>query len=437
MSLSLKEQLQMRFPKSSLSGINQRSSNIPVPPPPEFEEAPTLTEEPVDTKESIEEVLNEPKPEITEEPQEAVIDQEVRMEQPTNKAPEVWSKKDFTSMRIDGKPDRVSNVKIKSVTNSALRRLKEIFKPAEGEEFEVDSTIDIDCKLIKNTNRVGIYEEGGSEYGKGYALTVCGPNGEKLQPSVVYTNDDFLNGLHALVPVTVNDLVLLGIRVPNDISIVVAYKITEFTSTSNEDPCAKAELQAAFFDGEVSLKEPDSDFDMNFETPVVKATFARLSEEFAVTPCWVQDWSVRPLNVHDFADCVNDKEFMDKLKDYDDLESAYDDVTSELRNRVKGLSKGQHCICSIALDINPKDAEGKDAIFCFISGVVYDTIARTSANNRLFYARVILHEGDEFFYIDNPTFKIPYAKLVEAMKKSVKPNGRYTVIGTTVWRMTI
>lgn len=436
---SLQEQLKARFPSSSLSGINQRNTNIPVPPPPGFEEAPQLPEEPVDTKESIQEMLNEePEPEVVEDtPEEVVSESEVKMTQTTDKAPEVWSRKDFLSTRIDGKLNRVNNVKVKPMTNSALHRLKDVFKPVEGENFNIDSEITIDAKLIRNTNKIGIYEEGGAEYGKGYALTICGPHGEKLQPSVVYTNDNFLNGLHALVAVSVGDLVLLGLRAPNDISIIIAYKITELTSRENGEPCACAALQAAFFDEEVTVYEGVTGFDMSYNTPVIKATFDRLHEDFAVTPCWVQDWYARDLNVRDFADCVNDKEFMSRLKDYNSLDEAYAEVSEVLRSQVKDLPKGKHCMCSIALDINPKDADGNEAIFCFVSGVVYDTTTRTSAGSRLCYARVILHENDEFYYIDNPDCKLPYSKVAAALKNDVNQAGRYKVIGTTVWRMTI
>lgn len=418
---------------NNLSGINQRDENIPIPTPPEFVEAPQVEAEAPEVETPVEEVK-------TEEP---VKEQEMteHNENIQAKAPEVFSRRDFNAIRFDGRSnDRVMHSKVKGMSNRALLRLKDLFKPTKGEQISVDAIIDVDGILLKNSNAVGVFEEGGAAYGDGYALTVCGSKGEKLQAAVVYTNDDVLNGLHALVPVKEGDIILLGRRIPKDLILLAAYKIASFETSEDEKPLVRCELQAVFYDNSVNKSDTAKDFDFNYDTPVVKATIARLKEDFATTPCWVSDWAARSFYQRDFfkdfMDSMNDKEFRGNLMQYDSLEEMYQDVSGILRKKVSELGKMQYSLCTTVLDINNKDPQGNEAVYCFVSGVVYDANEKSSKGNRLFYGRVIMHPGDEFFYIDNPEVKIPYKTIADALK-SKKSGNHYQFIADTVKRMTI
>lgn len=418
----------------NLSGINQRSENIPIPTPPEFVEAPQVevTEAP-EVETPVEEVK-------TEEP---VKEQEMTevVENTQDKAPEIFSRRDFAAIRLDGRnDDRLMRSKVKGMSNRALLRLKEEFAPKKGEPVSIDAITDIDGVILRGSNVVGIFEEGGSAYGDGYALTICGAKGEKLQAAVVYNNDDILNGLHALVPVKEGDVVILGRRIPKDLIVLAAYKIVSFEKGDNDNPLVRCQLLSVFYDGNVNKTPEAGDFDFNYDTPVIKATIARLKEDFATSPCWVSDWTARSFYQHDtfkdFMDSMNnDMEFKRTLMGYDSLSEMYNDVSETLRKKVREISKSQYCLCTTVLDINSKDAEGNEAVFVFVSGVVYDVNTKSSKGNRLFYGRVHLHPDDEFFYIDNPDVKIPYTTIVSALK-SKKSGNHYQVITDTVKRMT-
>lgn len=425
----------MEMTSGKLDGINQRGKNIPIPTPPEFEEAPQVevTETPV-VETPVEEVK-------TEEP---VKEQEMteHRENAQVKAPEIFSRKNFSAIRIDGKSDGVEmRSKIKSMSNQALYQLKKIFEPKEGETFSVPQEVAVDGVVLRNSNTIAVFEEGGAAYGDGYALTVCGPKGEKLQASSVYTNDDILNGLHALIPVKTDNIILLGIRVPKDLTIITAYRVASFERTEEGKAQVHCQLLAAFYDGDITKSSDAGDFAFDYNTPVVKATAARLSEDFAVTPCWVNDWTSRSFYqkdfFKDFVDAMSDTKFIGSMTSYTSLETMYHDVSELLRKKVKGLTKLQHGLCTTVLDINNKDKNGNEAVYVFVSGIVYDVSEKTSKNGRFFYGRVILHPGDSFFYIDNPDCKIPYEKVASALKSDKTANGHYKFIADTVKRMTI
>lgn len=390
----------------NMAGINQRAPNIPMPAPDGFSEAPML------------ETLADPT-------------EELREQKTKNGVTSMNFDFNINTDRIDGRR-KMSFQQVKGISNKALNDLFEQGK-LNDENVSIAPKILVDVEYIQYSGSYVIWEEGGAEQNHGSVLVVATATGDKKDPLQVFHNDKIKNGRHASVILEKGDLVILGVNI-NDSRIMVAYEVTGFENATS----AICEGKAVFMDEERTLFDDVAEFELNSDSPVIKAAYKRMTEDKLVTtPCWVNDWTIHKFDKDDFKAALSnpDSPFRKSMKSFTSLKDAYDAVTTIIREKVKTLPRSKHALVNTALDINCKDENGNEAIFVFITGVIYDVATKSSLENLLFYGRVIVRPGDEFFYIDNPDSKFSYDQVAAYLKQK-KDGDKYVYRGTSCWRMT-
>ena len=128
-------------------------------------------------------------------------------------APVKKSPKSVSRMRIVDKDvdiDITSIGEVKPISNKGLRKFREDTF-GKNPLDEVPSEYIIDGVLAKGTGIPCIWEEGGADMASGYALLVADKDGNKKPPVLCLHDKDVANGKHALVPVALGDIILLGV----------------------------------------------------------------------------------------------------------------------------------------------------------------------------------------------------------------------------------
>ena len=128
--------------------------------------------------------------------------------EPAKKSPKSVSRMRIVDKDVD--IDITSIGEVKPISNKGLRKFREDTF-GKNPLDEVPSEYIIDGVLAKGTGIPCIWEEGGADMASGYALLVADKDGNKKPPVLCLHDKDVANGKHALVPVALGDIILLGV----------------------------------------------------------------------------------------------------------------------------------------------------------------------------------------------------------------------------------
>lgn len=85
------------------------------------------------------------------------------------------------------------------------------------EEFEIEEEVVVEIEMdeldkyrleLSNSGIPSLWEKGGGMTNSGSAIIIAGPKGEALKPIYVKTKGHLSNGDHALIPVTIGDIII-------------------------------------------------------------------------------------------------------------------------------------------------------------------------------------------------------------------------------------
>ena len=334
---------------------------------------------------------------------------------PTPEAPDLMhpsltSSQDKINLRrrLSG-PIYVDTIQVKPIHNRTLSYFLGSFRKTH----QIDEELPVQGCLITRTKSTGIWEEGGATADEGSVLVATDPNGRKLTPVIVYHTPNIVNGRRALVPAWTGCYLLLGGHRKGEL-ILVVYKIEsikyiEDSSVTYPRFICRAIAYVAGAEWHV-LDEKSIDF-WNPKHPAVRAALARITEQHATTPCYVAPYREHFFDNNlkmDFVDCLKDQEFFSKIKDYENLDDAYLGAEVWLGDEVAKSSKSEHVLLLTWINDRPQDK----AVMVFLLGIVYDVDKHSSKGKRLWYGRVTLREGSQFYYADrSPEEAIPFERM--------------------------
>ena len=435
MSKSLAEQL-ARF------GFKSKTADA-VAAPEGFDEetvaAPEVAETQVEEVTSVEVVEAEaPKAEVSETVEEAApTPAQVQVKTPVEApeaAPVKKSPKSVSRMRIVDKDvdiDITSIGEVKPISNKGLRKFREDTF-GKNPLDEVPSEYIIDGVLAKGTGIPCIWEEGGADMASGYALLVADKDGNKKPPVLCLHDKDVANGKHALVPVALGDIILLGVMKKFDETEIccIIGSVTRIGDAKDErvaiavSPAVCA--QATSDDPEVQYTDDSLAF-ITADHPLLQAGMERVQERFCHEPKYVRAYVPYKFNKiinDDLNRTFADTKFVSTLQVFNTTNDAYDALEQVIGDKVATASKRESVLVTAVLNLN-KDAQGNDCIFIYIVGCVFNSAKEvcSSQGGRFFYARVKVLPGETFTYIDardkSLTFEQALAQMTLAGKKWV------------------
>ena len=435
MSKSLAEQL-ARF------GFKSKTADA-IEAPEGFDEetvaAPEVAETQVEEVTSVEVVEAEaPKAEVSETVEEAApTPAQVQVKTPVEApeaAPVKKSPKSVSRMRILDKDvdiDITSIGEVKPISNRGLRKFREdIF--GKNPLKEVPRECIVDGVLGKGTGLPCIWEEGGADMASGYALLIADKDGNKKPPVLCLHDKDVANGKHALVPVALGDIILLGVMKKFDETEIccIIGSVTRIGDAKDErvaiavSPAVCA--QATSDDPEVQYTDDSLAF-ITADHPLLQAGMERVQERFCHEPKYVRAYVPYKFNKiinDDLNRTFADTKFVSTLQVFNTTNDAYDALEQVIGDKVATASKRESVLVTAVLNLN-KDAQGNDCIFIYIVGCVFNSAKEvcSSQGGRFFYARVKVLPGETFTYIDahdkSLTFEQALAQMTLAGKKWV------------------
>ena len=349
-------------------------------------------------------------------------------------APVKKSPKSVSRMRIVDKDvdiDITSIGEVKPISNKGLRKFREDTF-GKNPLDEVPSEYIIDGVLAKGTGIPCIWEEGGADMASGYALLVADKDGNKKPPVLCLHDKDVANGKHALVPVALGDIILLGVMKKFDETEIccIIGSVTRIGDAKDErvaiavSPAVCA--QATSDDPEVQYTDDSLAF-ITADHPLLQAGMERVQERFCHEPKYVRAYVPYKFNKiinDDLNRTFADTKFVSTLQVFNTTNDAYDALEQVIRDKVATASKRESVLVTTVLNIN-KDSKGNDCIFIYIVGCVFNSAKEicSSQGGRFFYARVKVLPGETFTYIDardkSLTFEQALAQMTLAGKKWV------------------
>ena len=384
-------------------------------------EAPKAEEAPAEVK-----TEEAPKAEEAPKVEEAAPAQvETSVEAP-EAAPVKKSPKSVSRMRIVDKDvdiDITSIGEVKPISNKGLRKFREDTF-GKNPLDEVPSEYIIDGVLAKGTGIPCIWEEGGADMASGYALLVADKDGNKKPPVLCLHDKDVANGKHALVPVALGDIILLGVMKKFDETEIccIIGSVTRIGDAKDErvaiavSPAVCA--QATSDDPEVQYTDDSLAF-ITADHPLLQAGMERVQERFCHEPKYVRAYIPYKFNKiinDDLNRAFADTKFVQTLQVFNTTNEAYDELEKVIGDKVATASKRESVLVTTVLNIN-KDSQGNDCIFIYIVGCVFNSTKEvcSSQGGRFFYARVKVLPGETFTYIDDKSKFLTYSQALSQM----------------------
>ena len=303
-------------------------------------------------------------------------------------------------------------VTIKNIFNRSLSYFLTDFRKTN----KIAENLQLTGTVIKRTRSYGIWDEGGATVDEGSVLIATTPQGKPLAPVFVHQTRQVVNGKHALVPLWPQCYVILGGH-RRGMDLLAIYKVQTMHPNNQEKdyPLFDCSLVASYCGG-VWTKHDTEDTLWTREHPAFQAAYNRIYEVHAVTPGYVCDYREHNFDVVDFNKCLQDQTL--KIVGFNDITTAYKSAYYNLGVRVPTLNREQHALLTTYLVYYPE----VDRIVAFLLGVIYDTMRKTSEGNRCFYYRVIMKEGDSFYYPDRtPEDAVSFDKLKEGLQHANGP----------------
>ena len=309
-----------------------------------------------------------------------------------------------------------AELNIRSIRNRTLQYVVEAFFKTNV----LDDQITVQGVTIKNNNTEGIWEEGGATEQRGFAILATDAEGRPLEATYVHVRNNVVNGQHALIPIKVGDHFLMAGQQDETVFIAV-YRVDEILKPESTKPYPRFGshliAHAAFNEsvGNDFIVTPITEEGHSWTAahPAIMAAKERIFEVHATLPAYIADYSTHRFDASDFNDAVSDTDFTSRLKLFTDLEQAYDHASEVLGNAVSECtSKAEHVVLSVSLTYFPQ----YDAVAVFCMGVVFNTETKTSRGNRRMYSRVIIKQGESFYYPDRDEKRaVPFDRLKEIL----------------------
>ena len=388
-------------------------------------EAPKVEEAPTEVKtETVEEATKAP--ETTPAPVDAPVQVETPVVATVEAAPAKKSPKSVSRMRIVDKDvdvDITSIGEVKPISNKGLRKFREDTF-GKNPLDEVPSEYVIDGVLAKGTGIPCIWEEGGADMASGYALLIADKDGNRKSPVLCLHDKDVSNGKHALVPVALGDIILLGVMKKFDETEIccIIGSVTRIGDAKDErvaiamSPAVCA--QATSDDPEVQYTDDSLAF-IDAGHPLLQAGMERVQERFCHEPKYVRAYVPYKFNKiinDDLNRTFADTKFVSTLQVFNTTNDAYDALEQVIGDKVATASKRESVLVTAVLNLN-KDAQGNDCIFIYIVGCVFNSAKEvcSSQGGRFFYARVKVLPGETFTYIDARDKFLTYSQALSQM----------------------
>lgn len=357
------------------------------------------------------------------------------------------SKPLFKHGRIDK-----SNTKYKGIQQESLRS----FCNDALLKGDIPEQIVLQCGIIRKNYKLGIWEEGGATNNRGSVLLVTDQYGKPKEAVTAYNNPNVFNGKHAFIPVNMYDHVILGVSDINT-KLVGIYHVSQVVNITKEggsivcDRVATVKSRDDEYD-DISLANSLTDYEQEWLCnkgdgtndacvvldDVVNIANDTLYDTRVCHPLYIKDYYTEfRLNDKDYWNVLQDTEYLGKLVQYPDVESAYaalDEMFAELFDTTDLSGKDPLAIITLNLT---KSANGTERLIVYISGIVYDKATSSSAGSRIYYGAVVLKPECKFYYPDTPESLVSYESIVSNIKKRyTMPDGNYGICVTTLKRMT-
>ena len=438
MSKTLAEQL-ARF------GFKSKSADA-VAAPEGFDDETTAPEVAEETK--VEEVVEAEAPKVEEAPKAETVEEAPKTEEATpapvdapahvetpavvvEAAPAKKSTKSISRMRITNEEADIDITQIgevKPISNRGLRKFREdIF--GKNSLNEIPREYVIDGVLAKGTGIPCVWEEGGADMASGYALLIADKDGNKKAPVLCLHDKDVSNGKHALVPVALGDIILLGVMKKFDeteicCTIGTVIRIDEATGERVHIAVSPAFCAEATSDDQngFKIKIQYTDDSLSFitaEHQLLQAGLERVQEKFCHEPKYVLPYVSYTFNkiINDDLDrAFVDTKFVQSLQLFNTTNEAYDALEQVIGGKVAAASKHENVLVTTVLNIN-KDSQGRDCIFIYIVGCVFNNAKEvlSSQGGRFFYGRTKILPGETFTYIDDRDKFLTYSQALTQM----------------------
>ena len=438
MSKTLAEQL-ARF------GFKSKSADA-VAAPEGFDDETTAPEVAEETK--VEEVVEAEAPKVEEAPKAETVEEAPKTEEATpapvdapahvetpavvvEAAPAKKSPKSISRMRITNEEADIDITQIgevKPISNRGLRKFREdIF--GKNSLNEIPREYVIDGVLAKGTGIPCVWEEGGADMASGYALLIADKDGNKKAPVLCLHDKDVSNGKHALVPVALGDIILLGVMKKFDeteicCTIGTVIRIDEATGERVHIAVSPAFCAEATSDDQNGFKikiqySDDSLMFITAEHQLLQAGLERVQEKFCHEPKYVLPYVSYTFNkiINDDLDrAFVDTKFVQSLQLFNTTNEAYDALEQVIGGKVAAASKHENVLVTTVLNIN-KDSQGRDCIFIYIVGCVFNNAKEvlSSQGGRFFYGRTKILPGETFTYIDDRDKFLTYSQALTQM----------------------
>lgn len=408
--------------------------------------------------EEVTKVEEAPKAETVEEATPAPADTQVSVETsvvtaPVETAPAKKSPKSVSRMRIldqDVDIDITNIGEVKPISNRGLRKFREdIF--GKNPPKDVPMEYILDGVIAKNTGIPCVWEEGGADMTSGYALLVADKDGNKKAPVLCLHDKDVSNGKHALMPVVLGDLILLGVMKQLDTTEMccVVGSVTHIDDAKDGRvliTVSPAACVQATSDDSGEIQYTDDSFEIQYTDdslsfidvghPLLEAGLTRVQEKFCHEPIYVRDYISYKFNKiinDDLNRAFADTKFVQSLQVFSNTNVAYDALEQVIGDKVAAATKRESVLVTTVLNIN-KDSQGNDCVFIYIVGCVFNSAKEvcSSQGGRFFYGRTKILPGETFNYIDARDKLLTYSQALSQMMVAGKK-----WVADTVKRVTV
>jgi hypothetical protein len=306
---------------------------------------------------------------------------------------------------------------------NAMNRTLSFFLTNFFKRKNVSDRLKVSGLLIKNNKSEGVWEEGGATETNGKVLLATNPAGAKLEPVVVPARDE--NGCHALISVWKDCFLIMGGHLRGT-SIIAVYHVdnTIHSGPESKYPRFDSSIVATLINGEWKMIQTQYQNIWNPDHPAIVAASKRIFDINAVDPVYITDYRQTRLDVEDFKDCLNDKDFSLRMRTFKSLSETYAYCDCLLGEKVLGTLSNENVVANILLTYYP---EAK-TVAMFILGGVYNLDTKSSRGGRCLYTRTLIHPGDSFYYLDqDESESISYDTLVKYLEKNRNHNSVLTV----------
>lgn len=345
---------------------------------------------------------------------------------------------DFQNIRVDG-PTK----KYKGIMNKGLHNFRnEVL--ANG---NIPDQVTLECSAIYTKNCLGVWEEGGSYRNRGSVLLVTDMYGKAKEAVTAYHNPNTCNGRHSLIPVDINDHVVLGIQ-ENNKKLIGVYRISHESAIINEksgsiicDKVATITAKDEDHDDIILIKDlneceqtwlcEDKDDSGNVSEmldDVLDVATKTLFETDISHPLYIKQYA--PYNANrikkDYWDVCRDKTYTDGMVRFSTLDEAYASLDGVFDNIFANMNLSGKAPLVVVCSTVGTDNE---SVNVHISVLLYDTNTKSSVGNRIYYCGVHFSPktpGSKFYYPDTPEKRVSYETVAAYIKEHlIRPDGKF------------